>query len=415
MTPTCMVAALSDRDFMYEPESGRFVLHLYNSKHETWTTTIVSVEDHQLQQHLPKYGFMHANTKVISIGGDDDTVGFVDLWRSILVCDLRRVLDHPKLRYIPFPQEIVPDELNFDDDPRLSRDIAVVNGRIKLVREGEHWNRDFLDCYLVEQDDVFLIRGYLDNGLSHRVNQWALPNATHTQLATVFFMVKEVHYDDAKAWVVAVDMKENKLEAVSEFDAEIYTIFGFAYLHSRLPWILLETQAYVADRVNATTACTFSRCGKHVQVTLCVDRPPRVSYLCVFCRAAADDDDERPEQMIGCAPDVIATEGDLVLLSIVVGTRKPTKRYEADLYVYRPGGPSLSLLPRAPQDQMFGPSQIGFLTFHDGSSSSSSLLLGNKASTVKDYYMVAALCEYIWSGRGGGRFMLYLYNSKHET
>ncbi|KAK3155040.1 hypothetical protein QOZ80_2BG0198050 [Eleusine coracana subsp. coracana] len=144
---------------------------------------------------------------------------------------------------------------------------------------------------------------------------------------------------------------------------------------TELPWILLETQAYVADRVNATTACTFSRCGKHVQVTLCVDRPPRVSYLCVFCRAAAD---EVPEQMVGCAPDVIATEGDLVLLNIVVGTRKPTKRYEADLYVYRPGGfPSLSLLPRAPP----------------------------RPNIVRPQSRPAR----------GRFFMLYLYNSEHET
>jgi hypothetical protein len=43
--------------------------------------------------------------------------------------------------------------------------------------------------------------------------------------------------------------------------------------------------------------------------------------------------EERAEETIGYEPEVMATEGDLVILRIVVGDRNPNKRYEADPYV----------------------------------------------------------------------------------
>ncbi|KAF8732912.1 hypothetical protein HU200_015262 [Digitaria exilis] len=57
----------------------------------------------------------------------------------------------------------------------------------------------------------------------------------------------------------------------------------------RIPWGLLEYKAYVADCRNDTTAVAYSRCGREIQVTFFPTRPPRVSYLCVFCRPATAD------------------------------------------------------------------------------------------------------------------------------
>jgi len=53
---------------------------------------------------------------------------------------------------------------------------------------------------------------------------------------------------------------------------------------AEIPWILIENLAYVADRRNSTTAFSDWRYDGQVQVTLIVVPPPRVSYLCVFCR-----------------------------------------------------------------------------------------------------------------------------------
>lgn len=51
-----------------------------------------------------------------------------------------------------------------------------------------------------------------------------------------------------------------------------------------IPWILIENEAYVADRRNSTTAFSDCRCDGQVQVTLFIAPPPHVSYLYVFCR-----------------------------------------------------------------------------------------------------------------------------------
>lgn len=39
---------------------------------------------------------------------------------------------------------------------------------------------------------------------------------------------------DGKAWVVAVDIKNNTLQEVAEFAAERFAGVGFAYMHSRI-------------------------------------------------------------------------------------------------------------------------------------------------------------------------------------
>ncbi|KAJ1271434.1 hypothetical protein BS78_06G128600 [Paspalum vaginatum] len=45
----------------------------------------------------------HDTTTVLSIGGEGDTMGWVDLWRGILLCDLRRDDPMPTLRAMPLP------------------------------------------------------------------------------------------------------------------------------------------------------------------------------------------------------------------------------------------------------------------------------------------------------------------------
>jgi hypothetical protein len=61
------------------------------------------------------------------MGGEFGSVGWVDLWRGMLICDLLR--DDHSLRYIPLPPPLVPKPLR--GYPKYFRDIVVVGDCIK--------------------------------------------------------------------------------------------------------------------------------------------------------------------------------------------------------------------------------------------------------------------------------------------
>ncbi|CAL4958631.1 unnamed protein product [Urochloa decumbens] len=88
-----------------------FRLYLYRSGSDgragSWTTSQRVVVENPLRDvvcHLPDSAWrvlFHLTSKVIVLGGAKGTVGWVDLWRGILLCD---VLDEsPKLRDMPLP------------------------------------------------------------------------------------------------------------------------------------------------------------------------------------------------------------------------------------------------------------------------------------------------------------------------
>jgi len=82
-----------------------FTLELYDSGTQRWTSRLLRVQEPQRDRVLPipdsatELGF-HRTTKTIALG--PTTVGWVDLWRGILFCD---VLDQsPVLRDMPLPK-----------------------------------------------------------------------------------------------------------------------------------------------------------------------------------------------------------------------------------------------------------------------------------------------------------------------
>lgn len=105
------VASLMDigRDDVYE-------LQLYHSDTQTWTTRQVSVEPQQwdpLPKRIPKYCgslLRHYSSAVVTIGGEGGTMAWVDLWRSILLCDVLR--PDPSLRGVPIPLPLTQMSLN---------------------------------------------------------------------------------------------------------------------------------------------------------------------------------------------------------------------------------------------------------------------------------------------------------------
>lgn len=66
---------------------------------------------------------------VLTIGGEFGTVGWVDLWRGILMYDL--FLDNNSLRYVPLPLPLVP--VTRKGNPIYSRNIIVIEDYIKFV------------------------------------------------------------------------------------------------------------------------------------------------------------------------------------------------------------------------------------------------------------------------------------------
>jgi len=236
---------------------------------------------------------MHDNCKVIAIGGKHGTMGFVDLWRGIILCDLLLVKDNPRLGYIKLPPPLLPDgfvEGNYYGDGRLYRDIAAVEDRIMYVEHDLHlepcptwWNPNHcLADGWVAATWSRLITSPVDAPWEkhHEIDSSSMDistpqfdllpkvydcnngrifppfkrlNISQPTLslcaadATVYFMVKK-DIRDGKAWVIAVDMPNNKLNAVFEFDAERSASLGYVYMHSGISKYVKGPSGVKGDR-----------------------------------------------------------------------------------------------------------------------------------------------------------------------
>ncbi|KAF8776111.1 hypothetical protein HU200_003795 [Digitaria exilis] len=84
-------------------------------------------------------------------------------------------------------------------------------------------------------------------------------------------------------------------------------------------WILLDMDAVVADRRNATTASALTSRGRAIHVTLVAADPPRDSYLCV-----------QGETVSMTKTRILYSWGDLVLLSVPL----PGHAYVTDHFIY---------------------------------------------------------------------------------
>lgn len=116
------VAALS-RVSLFNGDRHKRYLHLFDSETWAWDTRPVHVESPESCPYAITY-------KVITVGGEGGSVGWVDLWHDSLVYDVLRG-NNNALRYIPLP---TPAPRDHDGMPTFIRHIAVVNGCIKYFR-----------------------------------------------------------------------------------------------------------------------------------------------------------------------------------------------------------------------------------------------------------------------------------------
>ncbi|CAL5097255.1 unnamed protein product [Urochloa decumbens] len=265
------------------PTEDVYDLHLFHSEApEAWSFRQVSVEEPQegfpLKIPTGCYRlYYHDTTTVITIGGEGGTMGWVDLWRGILLCDV--LSEEPTLRGVPLP---MPENLMSGNNgngfelgcPKSLRGISFISdgksgtGCLKLVQleakatqlpyhDGRHflmhdwtittWSNtkmsssweDWEKGHKVQASDITidskLNSELLDSGLllckspgdcdgAERALQNLLvsdpaPGIDNAHEDIVYLMAR-VKFLHPKAWVLALDMRNNTLRDAAEFGTE---------------------------------------------------------------------------------------------------------------------------------------------------------------------------------------------------
>ncbi|KAF8716281.1 hypothetical protein HU200_026566 [Digitaria exilis] len=191
-------------------------------------------------------------SKVITIGGERGSVGWVDLWKGILICDLLK--DSDRLRYIPLPSLV--HSLR-GGPPLLVRDITVF--RKDYIK--------FFDMCLYVGSDSWVIKGWEAATWRREVswtewkedrrikvsNDQAFSNqqgddGTRPILKGVYsgFPSLSLHDDDVvyimdksdlldkKASVMVVDMSNQTLKGAADFGSGRLLGYSLAYIQSAI-------------------------------------------------------------------------------------------------------------------------------------------------------------------------------------
>ncbi|TVU10351.1 hypothetical protein EJB05_43875, partial [Eragrostis curvula] len=253
------IAKLGDR--VPNGEHEQFNIHLFDSKKNTWDTKFMYASK----------DFNYVNSsKVITIGGPCGSVGWVDLWHGILICDVLQ--DSRYLRYIPLPSPSVSKV--FNGPPTYVRDIVVVQrmhtfDRVDpesgyCVSDGweaatsvldpnkvhQNWKDDctiniseitvtdpthvqMLPNLLDGEDDTWPIQeGVNDAGIILKRLCAGCPSLS-LQHNDVVYITNKFEFLDNKAWVIAVDMRHNALNDVAYYDVSgRHMSYGSAFLES---------------------------------------------------------------------------------------------------------------------------------------------------------------------------------------
>uniref|UniRef100_A0A0E0G6S5 DUF1618 domain-containing protein n=1 Tax=Oryza nivara TaxID=4536 RepID=A0A0E0G6S5_ORYNI len=222
----------------------QFDLHLYSSETGEWSTKLMVSVDADDDDDSTSFRFSYAS-KAIVVGGELGTVGWVDLWHGILVCDI--LLDNPRLRFIPLPPPLVPRQLK--GDPMFLRSIVVLEGYIKFFEMYNHTTGS-------ASAQAAAAAGRTTALSNSPRSQWMLrlqPNlkqGTGTTRLTlkrlhagypalslhdsdvVYIMHTPDPDEEDKALVIAVDMRNKALKGVADFGFGRPVGYGFTYLQT---------------------------------------------------------------------------------------------------------------------------------------------------------------------------------------
>ncbi|RCV23236.1 hypothetical protein SETIT_4G282800v2 [Setaria italica] len=175
--------------------------------------------------------------------------------------------------------------------------------------------------------------------------------------------------------------------------------------------VLLDFTAYIDGRPNATTAWSKTSGGDRIIVTFWPAQPPRVSYFSVSCP------DLKPGDFAE-EPVIMASEDDIVLLCVVLGTRAAiAKRDSFDYFVYQAAGgcgmpsSSLKLLKHPGPSRIFHDCNVGLLRCRGSKLDDGLPTLRSHGSKGDGFYVIAALR---YASMVPGRYDLYTYDSRTE-
>ncbi|EAZ45648.1 hypothetical protein OsJ_30316 [Oryza sativa Japonica Group] len=238
---------------------GRYNLCLFDSTNSKWSHESLSLD--QLRNPPDKNEVLHITEKVITFINDPHLVAFVDLWRGIIICDILDTKTQTA-SYVPMLKEII--NLRRTRASSITRDIAVVNGRLTVVRlttvfdpdiNGWDWDlstwsravdcleqEDWREDSLVEASDILIDHNICNVELLPKIQgqptmaklHVALPTLSLTDAQVVYVMGK-VNESDEKAVLLSIDMANRRLDAVSVYDAaRILHYFDVCYTQSTI-------------------------------------------------------------------------------------------------------------------------------------------------------------------------------------
>ncbi|XP_047092026.1 uncharacterized protein LOC124703830 isoform X2 [Lolium rigidum] len=264
----------------YRLTDGQYEVHVFRSKLETWTCNVL------LEAELHAHGMVLEPQKVITLGSGK--IGWVDLWKGILVCNV--VNENPVLSFIPLPSLLPANRVEFSQcDARSFRDVVCLDGMIRcierevcrrrIVREmpdvsntevlhdSELWwdpkddtKEDYEDLgwriitwdrpissncwhkgFLVHVDEILV-----NNSPSHSVTLAEIghkspQNLTLKELVTCFPTLSMVNSDvvylvckgvleDQKSWVVAINLEKKTVEELVPFSSGGSYFSGMNYI-----------------------------------------------------------------------------------------------------------------------------------------------------------------------------------------
>lgn len=179
-------------------------------------------------------------------------MGWVDLWRGILLCDVHIPVGLEEspgpslLRYIPLPEPMQPEnDLPIFGFASFFRDITVIKGLIKFVDLQIHASPGSLipsgwtavTWTMAPNDHGF----HKDVELHSRdIVDPLQPSlfVAHPTLSSqdddVLYLMTKASQDDREAHVIAVNMKTKKMGPVAKFTTQREASMDFAYMRSTI-------------------------------------------------------------------------------------------------------------------------------------------------------------------------------------
>ncbi|KAM0860632.1 hypothetical protein ACQ4PT_046407 [Festuca glaucescens] len=135
--------------FVYKAGPGRPALRLLPGPFPTWAWSR-KVAQAEISSEIRTGVSTVVASKVIHLGGG--TVGWVDLWKGIAVCNVLHEI--PVLRFIPLPQ-LMPGHMEGSKSSGAIRNVSCSNGMIKFVEVEKHERHDADERSLDDMDTLY--------------------------------------------------------------------------------------------------------------------------------------------------------------------------------------------------------------------------------------------------------------------